>query len=188
MPTYPWLTLRTSTYRWEGCVNWLQAGLLGPVPAPPLPEPRWLRLPLAPVRRMAQDANAWLLRVLAERQQRGLTWHEATDGPLLVGQVKVWLIEASQAVLQVSWLSYQMEEEMRGLIRLLEAPDRVFCWGAPVGQPWEWRWWALSIGLARVCQVYAAWGQLSSGAEATAELRAAAARVRQQVTATPTAA
>jgi hypothetical protein len=74
---------------------------------------------------------------------------------------------------------------MRGLIRLLEAPNRVFhvrAGGVPVGQPWEWRWWALSIGLARVCQVYATLGQLSGRRQAAEELRAAAARVRQRVT------
>jgi hypothetical protein len=84
-----------------------------------------------------------------------------------------------------------MEQEMRGLIRLLEAPNRVFhvrAGGVPVGQPWEWRWWGLSIGLARVCQVYAALGQVSSRRRAVEELRAAAARVRQRVTQTASAA
>jgi hypothetical protein len=191
MPTYPWLGLRKSTYRWEDFVNWLNAGFLGPIPTPHLSEPRWQRLPSALVCQMARDANTWLLTVLAERQQRGLTWNEATDGPLLVGQVQAWLIEASEAVLQASWLSCRIEEEMRRLIRLLEAPDRafqVFTGGAPWGQPWEQRWWALAIGLVRISQLYAALEQVSSETAATTYLRAAAARVRQQVTQAPTAA
>jgi hypothetical protein len=190
MRTDPWFTLRTSTYRWEDFLNWLQAGFLGPIPSL-LPGQPALRLPLAPVCQMAQDANAWLLRVLAERQQRGLTWNDVTDGPLLAGQLAARLIEASAALVQTDWLVHQMEQEMRGLIRLLEAPNRVFhvrVGGRLVGQPWEWRWWALSIGLARVCQVYATLGQVSRGRQAAEELRAAAARVRQRVTQTASAA
>ena len=190
MRTDPWFTLRTSTYRWEDFLNWLNAGFLGPIPSL-LPGQPALRLPLAPVRQMAQDATPWLLRVLAERQQRGLTWQEETDGPLMATHLAARLLEASEALLEGDWLVYQMEQEMRGLIRLLEAPHRVFhvrAGGVPVGQPWEWRWWGLSIGLARVCQVYATLGQLSGGREATQELRAAAARVRQRVTQTASAA
>ncbi len=190
MRTDSWLDLRKSTYRWEDFVNWLDAGFLGPIPSL-LPGQPALRLPLAPLRRMAQDAHTWLLTVLAERQQRGLTWQEASDGPLLAGHLAARLIAASEALLQVDWLVHQVEEEMRRLIRLLEAPNRAFhvrAGGVPVGQPWEWRWWALSIGLARVCQLYAALGQVSGRRQAVEEMRAAAARVRQHATQTASAA
>ncbi len=191
MRTDSWLDLRKSTYRWEDFCNWLDAGFLGPIPPyDPLTQ-AWLRLPLAPVRQMAQNATTWLLTVLAERQQRGLTWQEASDGPPLAAHLAARLIEASEALLQVDWLVYQVEQEMRQFIRLLEAPDRVFHvsgGGRLVGQPWEWRWWALAIGLARVCQLYAALGQVSGGRQAVEEMRAAAARVRQRVTQTASAA
>jgi hypothetical protein len=190
MRTDPWFTLRTSTYRWEDFVNWLEAGFLGPIPSL-LPGQPALRLPLAPVRQMAQDATPWVLRVLAERQQRGLTWQEASDGPLMATHLAARLLEASEALLEVDWLVYQAEQEMRGLIRLLEAPNRVFhvrAGGVLVGQPWEWRWWGLAIGLARVCQVYGALGQVCGGPRAAEAVRAAAARVRQRVTQMPPAA
>jgi hypothetical protein len=156
MPIYAWLDLRKSTYRWEDFLNWLNAGFLGPIPSL-LPGQPALRLPSSLVSQMAQTANAWLLTVLAERQQQRLTWNEATDGPLMAAHLATRLFTVGEALLQVDWLVWWMEHEMRRLIRLLEAPNRVFhvlSGGVPVGQPWEQRCWALAIGLTRVYQLY----------------------------------
>src|SRR5579885_1237984 len=191
MRTDSWLDLRKSTYRWEDFVNWLDAGFLGPIPPyDPLTQ-AWLRLPPHRVRQMARDAHTWLLTVLAERQQRGLTWQEASDGPLLAGHLAARLIAGSEAPLEGGWLEHALEEEMRRLIRLLEAPNRVFhvrAGGVPVGQPWEWRWWALAMGLMRVWPLLGAVRQVCGEPQATEAVRAAAARVRQRATQTASAA
>ncbi len=191
MRTDSWLDLRKSTYRWEDFVNWLDAGFLGPIPPyDPLTQ-AWLRLPPHRVRQMARDAHTWLLTVLAERQQRGLTWQEASDGPLLAGHLAARLVRVGEVWLHRGWLEHALEEEMRRLIRLLEAPDRVFhvsVGGRLVGQPWEQRWWALAMGLMRVWQLVGALRQVCGEPQATEAVRAAAARVRQQVTRTVPAA
>jgi hypothetical protein len=85
--TIPWLERLMSTARWRGFTDWLAAGFLGPIPDADRPPQQWLRLPSAIVRRMAQMADSWLLTVLKERQQRGLGWNEASDGPQLAADL-----------------------------------------------------------------------------------------------------
>jgi hypothetical protein len=185
MRTDSWLDLRKSTYRWEDFCNWLDAGFLGPIPPDDPLTQAWLRLPVNRVRRLAQGAHLWVETVLAERQQRGLSWQEASDGPRLAGQLAVGLVREEEVWLHRGWLGQALEEEMRGVIRLLEAPDRMFpvgVRGRRVGQPWEQRCWGLAIGLMRVGQWVGALGQMCGGPQAVEEMRAAAARVRQQVT------
>ena len=36
-------------------------------------------------------ADSWLLTVLKERQQRGLGWNEASDGPQLAADLAAWV-------------------------------------------------------------------------------------------------
>jgi hypothetical protein len=80
----PWLESRKATYRWEDFLNWLEAGFLGPIPGV-LPGQPTLCLSSTLIAQMAQTATAWLLTVLAERQQRKLGWKEESDGPPMAG-------------------------------------------------------------------------------------------------------
>ncbi len=187
MPIYAWLDLRKSTYRWEDFLNWLDAGFLGPIPAL-LPGQPALRLPSSLVYQMAQTANAWLLTVLAERQQRKLGWKEESDGPLMAAHLTLRLLTAREVQWLPGWLTHRLEEEMRWVIRVLEAPDRVFAVraarGVVVSSPWQQRCWALAMGLMRVYQVYRAMGKVMREERARWELQEAAERVRQRVTET----
>ncbi len=187
MPIAPWLECRKSTYRWEDFLNWLDAGFLGPIPSL-LPGQPALRLPSSLVYQMAQTANTWLLTVLAERQQRGLGWKEEIDGPPTAAHLTIRLLTAREVQWLPGWLLHRMEQEMRWLIRVLEAPDWVFAIrsarGVPVGYPWQQRCWALAMGLMRVYQLYRAMWKVMTEERAMWELQAAAERVRQQVTET----
>src|SRR5579885_2945593 len=191
MPLAPWLEGRKATYRWHDFLAWLQAGFLGPIPARlPGQPPLWLSSAL--ISRLAQSADAWLLEVLAERQQRKLTWQEERDGPHMAAYLTTRLLTVDEVEWLPGWLAHRMEQEMRRVIRLLEAPDRVFVVRAPRGvvgsSAWQQRCWALAIGLARVYQLYGVVERVTGKERAEWELLEAAERVRQQVTETPPAA
>jgi hypothetical protein len=187
MSLAPWLEGRKSTYRWEDFLNWLDAGFLGPIPGF-VPGQPTLSLSSPLIAQMAQTATAWLLTVLAERQQRKLGWKEESDGPLMAAHLTLRLLTAREVQWLPGWLTHRLEEEMRWLIRVLEAPDRVFAVraarGVVVSSPWQQRCWALAIRLMRVYQVYRAMGKVMGEERARWELQEAAERVRQQVTET----
>ncbi|SRR5579883_113946 len=180
--TIPWLERLMPTARWRGFTDWLAAGFLGPIPDADRPPQQWLRLPSAIVRQMAQMADSWLLTVLKERQQRGLGWNEAIDGPLLATDLAARLVEARHLPPHPGWVLWWIEQEMRRLIRLVEAPERCLPGVSWQGLPYETRYRALALGLARLCQWYGALGAWYQPVEAREGLREAAARVRQEMT------
>ncbi len=91
------------------------------------------------------------------------------------------MLENSDSVI-TPYVVWWIEQEMCRLIRLVEAPERLLPGGSWRGLPYETRYRALALGLARVCQLYAALGGLCKGADPREVLRGAAARVRQRVT------
>jgi hypothetical protein len=182
MQKTPWVEHLKSTYRWQSFTDWLKAGFLGPIPEPTLPPQQWLRLPTRAVRQMTQAADRWLHLVLKERQQRGLGWNEEVDRPLLAADLAARLVNERDIPTQPGWVLWWIEQEMRWLIRLVEAPESVLPMGVwPEGSS-EVRYRALALGLARVCQWYVALEGLCEMGEAREELRAAAARVRERAT------
>jgi len=191
MPLAPWLEGRKATYRWHDFLAWLQAGFLGPIPGSWPGQPP-LSLSARLIAQMAQTATSWLLTVLAERQQRQLSWKEGCDERQQAALLASRLLTAGEVSWLPGWLAQRLEEEMGWLIWLVEAPDRVFAVGAArgvvVGYPWQQRCWALAIRLGRVYQVYEMMRRVSGEERARWELQAAAERVRQQVTERPPAA
>ena len=187
MPFAPWLESRKATYRWEDFLNWLDAGFLGPMPGF-VPGQPTLSLSSSLIAQVAQTATAWLLTVLAERQQRRLVWEEGRAAGQRTALLAVRLLTAGELAWLPGWLTHRLEEEMRWVIWLLEAPDRVFAVraarGVVVSSPWQQRCWALAIRLMRVYQVYRAMGKVMGEERARWELQEAAERVRQQVTET----
>jgi len=78
------------------------------------------------------------------------------------------------------WVACLIEQEMRRLIRMLEAPERLLPGVSRMGLPYEARYYALALGLARVCQLYVALEEQCERGEAPEALRTAAARVRKE--------
>ncbi|GEM_PF-842025 len=173
---------RLSIPRWQGFTSWLTAGFLGPIPDPTLPPQQWLRLPSHAICMMAQAADEWVQVVLRERQQRGLAWNEERDAPLFAADLTARLLENWDMPSFPGWVACLIEQEMRRLIRILEAPERLLPCVSWMGLPYEARYHALALGLARVCQLYVALEEQCERGEAPEELRAAAARVRKEMT------
>ena len=91
------------------------------------------------------------------------------------------MLENSDSVI-TPYVVWWIEQEMCRLIRLVEAPERLLPGGSWRGLPYETRYRALALGLARLCQWYGALGAWYQPVEAREGLREAAARVRQEMT------
>src|SRR5579885_1096535 len=108
--------------------------------------------------------------------------NEERDAPLFAADLTARLLENWDMPSFPGWVACLIEQEMRRLIRILEAPERLLPCVSWMGLPYEARYHALALGLARVCQLYVALEEQCERGEAPEELRAAAARVRKEMT------
>ncbi len=145
----------SSQERWRSFLVWLSASVsgvdsltlrqtLGPVAA---------LLPL--VRQIAGQIGPWLLALLQERQRLGLALTAAdarANAARLARDSARQLYRCGEARRKPCWLGWLLGAELVRLTRLAEAPETALLrrdW-----LPWEVRYWALAVCLARLGQLY----------------------------------
>ena len=166
------MTQRWFGIRWHAVVGWLRCGFSGITPAILWQQcgPVGLALPLA--RQVAEAIGPWLLSILEERQRWG--------GPALgvaADEVRLRLWAADDVSQEASWLVSALAADLWRLVRLvgvLHLPARTG-W-----LDWEVRYWALTVTLVRLGQLYPLLerGQGSQAAQQT--LLDLAAQVRRR--------
>jgi hypothetical protein len=177
----------SSQERWRLFLVWLGVGVSGIHP--------WtLRLTLGPIaallplaRQVAREVGPWLLAVLAERQRLGLTLTAAGARPeagRLERESAQQLYRCREARRNPRWLGWRLAAEFVRLMRLAEAPETALVrrdW-----LPWEVRYWALAVSLARLGQLYAELARRQGRDAATLALEAALAQAWAEATAPAT--
>ncbi len=139
--------------RWRVYMVWLGSGVSGILP-------NELRLTLGPVRallplarQVAETLAPWLAALLEARQRAGLAF--SNEWTVIQSDLEAWpLTRAQTRRVRASWAQWWLEAELRRLIRLAEAPEALMRRRGWL--PWEVRYWALAVSLARIGQVYAA--------------------------------
>jgi hypothetical protein len=161
--------------RWRVYLVWLGSGVSGILPDE-------LRLTLGPVwrfvplaRQVAEALFPWLAALLLARQGQGLAPLAGT----LEEETRTRPLEEEATRRGAGWLKWLLEAELRRLVRLVEAPEEAM--RRPDWLPWEVRYWALAVCLARIGQLYGALGRGSDAEQAQRLFKGALALVWHQM-------
>lgn len=177
--------MRMSKPCWLSFVDWLHGGAPGTLPATLRLTlgPVWLLTPLA--RQAAEALGPWLLALLEARQRVGLAPNAEPE--VIAQDLQARPLTLAQAQREAaSWAQWKLEAELSRLVRLVEAPTSLIYRSGWL--PWEVRYWALVITLARIGQRYAVLTRQPEG-DPTQRLLASAEAVWQRaMTADPLAA